>query len=334
MQVASIINFRNLHATFPVFGQKKKLDSYPVNSHCDTFEYTNINNNSYTDFRKQFKSVYGNVPVEKIVDDIINNPKNLIGEGAQKRVYCIPGIDDYLIGKYKKVESEPGAYFVRAKNTLPEYNFGQPVATNNADLIIMKKVDGKPHSIPLNVAPFCRRFEGIECTYEEALTLLKSIEEIEKFPLEAYIDFAKQIKYISDNNLRVDTVSANNLLVDKKNKSLHYIDIPDNQDVTESINPKCGTMDMICLCLNSMLFGSCLKALNEDEANTMIEKSKKIIEKCKIAGKVTGLELGTENTRKTYDLIAKSKPDPLHKRQHVRFFEEMLAPFNDIAEHY
>ncbi len=302
----------------------------------DTFEPSKQGDKKdpYNDFIEQVRKVYGNKPLEDVVNEAVSDEDNFICEGTKKRVYCIPGIDNYLAAVYKKITPDENAKFLKSKNDFPDYNAGQPIATNRHNIIIMERVNGEAFSIIPNVAPLCRRYEGTEVSHDEALVHLNAITSVCDFPLDAYIKLAKEIKYFSNRGIRLDFMNCNNLLADNEKQEFAYVDLPEKEELGKykNTNIKNGTVDMICLFLNPLLFGSFLKVLNEDEVKILLEKSEIIIDKCKIAGEIAGLEYDTENTRKAFEIVAKSKPDPEHKRKHVEWYQEMLDSFDSLPE--
>ena len=92
--------------------------------------------------------MYPNQKLEDVMRGIINSEKNKLGKGAKKVVYSIDGLDDYVLAHLWKKSAQKGAVFSPVIDKIPEYNFGQEIASNGADMIIMRKIIGDTHSIP------------------------------------------------------------------------------------------------------------------------------------------------------------------------------------------
>jgi len=298
----------------PAFSSR--LKSGDIKPQFDAFERSQFNE-LFCDFQTRMKEVYPDVLLHTVLNSIVGDENNLYDEGTQKKIYHIPGVEDYLVAKSKKIQSCPENCIVPVKDELPEYYFGQPIASNNADLTVMKKIPGQTYSIPgyMTYARNCAK--GEKLSPKTAKKILKSIEQAEEFPLSSYIDFANQVKYLSDNGLKIDFISSNNILIDAENKKFSYIDIIDRQERFADINPKGCVIDMICLLVNAQLFKECFESLNESDKEKLIKKAKSIVKKCKKAGAITGLELGANNAYKSHYACVHCLPDPNGIRQHM-----------------
>ena len=85
-------------------------------------------------------------------------------------------------------------------------------------------------SITYEIKDWTAKFLGLinnnqKITEVDAKFFLSQIENIEKFPIEAYVDLVKQIKYLNDKKIKVDMFNPNNLAVD--NKKFIYFDLFD-----------------------------------------------------------------------------------------------------------
>lgn len=112
----------------------------------DTLSFSGKKESLYDDFMQKAKVAYPDVPIEKICEDILVDKSKIIGSGAFKDVYSMPMLDEYVLG-CKRDEYHSRHAFEKSKMPFEKYYFGDPIATNNADLTIMKKVKGKSHSI-------------------------------------------------------------------------------------------------------------------------------------------------------------------------------------------
>lgn len=267
------------------------------------------NDFSFERFTKAAKEAFCDEPFEKVAHEICQNPANLIGEGVSKRVYSIPGMADYVLGVLKRIFNPAAneAPFHECPNMLKKYNFGQPIAENSNGLLIAKRVPGEEHSLPNwnseYVAAVLRR-EPISQT--KAQFVMDKIKLIEGFPIDAYENLAGQLKYLNEFSLRVDSINPNNILIDKKSKSLNFIDIgEDNKRYASIPNPVNGVRDLQVLLLDSLLHKKYLDTLNDKEKRTLMTLAKSIIEKCKATASKINLKNDTQNTRRHYQLATK-----------------------------
>ena len=74
------------------------------------------------------------------------NSENIIGQGANSIVYNLPQLDDYVL----KVLNKDDPNKIDMNEFPSDVNLGQPVwqDKNNPRLLILKKIEGKEHSIP------------------------------------------------------------------------------------------------------------------------------------------------------------------------------------------
>lgn len=104
------------------------------------------------DFFGKYKDVFGDVPFEKIATEIILKPNNFLAEGNSKKVFIIDRIKNFLL--YLKKEEFNSASMLQLKSfppiedPIPEYNFGQPFASNSQGLYLSRKINGETHSLP------------------------------------------------------------------------------------------------------------------------------------------------------------------------------------------
>ena len=265
---------------------------------CDTFlKSENINfcrdikksAHPYDEFLKEYEAEYGKTHLEDTVKKIIETSTEL-NHGREKRVFNFPKMDKYLIGYFYKIPQKSVTPPIRkSKINYPEYNFSEPIASNNYDTIIVKKIEGFPNSV--------NDFHGVKhyiiengCVTEEmAHEYLSKLRKFKDFPQSSYDDFAHQIKYLDNKGLFIDYINPNNIIVDTKNKKFHYIDLNLGEGhiflkgVSDSVGGiKSGAYDMINLLLDRF---QCyyLDKMTPDEQKETVEISKQVIQKCLIS---------------------------------------------------
>ena len=150
--------------------------------------------NALADFAAKVKETYGDMPISDVVDFAMNE-ENIIGEGSAKVVYKIPNIDDYVIGREKRM-TYCKQNFVEMDIPFNRYNFGQPIAQNDSGITIMKKVVGTAHSLNNWSDKVDNLLFDKPVEKADAKEFLKSMEIVSQLPLSAYIDLAKQMAVI------------------------------------------------------------------------------------------------------------------------------------------
>lgn len=279
-------------------------------------------------FLKEFQEAYES-DISDVLYTIVFSGENKIGEGAQKIVSNIPGVDDFVVAKLKKKDPDREAPFVEYFNPFPKYNFSQPIGGNNADLEIMAKIDGVSYSLP-DWGPKYRSviYDGAKVSRDEALSFLYQIEEIEKFPLDSYVDLAGQIRYLTDRKLKIDDFSPNNILVDYKNKKFNLIDLMPDSTKFYNVKPEInGVQNMINILCDSLLHSRYFETLEDDEAQRLFGATKSVIRKCRIAGKIAGLSPDSNIARSAYDTLDKALLKG--KGRNPKFLESYLR-FEDL----
>ena len=259
----------------------------------------------WDDFISKISMVYPNQKPEQVVLDAVLKEENKIGEGVKKIVYSIDGVDDYVVALFKKRQASDENSLVGVKDAFPDYNFGQEVATNNANIIVMKKIEGDVHSI----SDWTAKYQGLvyrnePITKQDAELFLSKLQQLEKLPLESYIDFARQIRYLTDRRIKIDLFNPNNVIVDVKNKKITHFDLFENPSIFHWLGTEVnGVQDMINILSDALLQGEYLKALDEKDSECLIKTTKSIANKCEIAGKIVGLSSDRSIAYRTYEYL-------------------------------
>lgn len=254
----------------------------------------------YDDFKKEVKQAYGNTSMKDVLNNAMANAENKIGEGGEKVVYQIPFVDDYLVAKIKFREHSEAPIRQSKELSELEYNFGQPIATNGKDIIVMQKVNGESYSTDNWLFTFIGAAQGRKnITEPQAQAFLNQIERISEFPLSSYISLAKQVKCLSNNDIKMDCFNPNNLLIDWDKKEINHIDIMDEQERFDELErPLNSTYDMINLLCDAFLNLKYLEAFEDKaDAKRLKDATKEVIKKCHIAGNIVGLEKTDTNIK-------------------------------------
>lgn len=242
---------------------------------------------SYEMYLKQIHSAYNKQSVLKIISENINS-NTKIGSGFSADVYRDRQISDYLY-RIERNRFKPQTSFnieLQGINTSPDVpNFGQPVATNNNGLNIIKKVNGKSHSIPNWTQRILGMFNRNEnLSHSEIRYIIDETQEISSYPEKSFEQLARKIKMLSLNSENeIDFFNTNNLLIDKPNKTFNIVDLWEKSTVGGN-----GTDSVVALFLDPLMHNEVLSALGQKDKKTFIENGKIIIEKilnsCEKAG--------------------------------------------------
>ena len=286
------------------------------------------------DFEKKFKEVYGEADIVEMAPRIFADPSNLAGEGASKRVFNIPGMEDYLLAFLKEEynSNERAKPFKPCDIPLPKYNFGQIMFEGNG-MLVMKKTKGVPHSLKCWFSHLMKMMEGKQpvSKVEAELALLKMCE-ISRMPIDSFVHFASQVKYLNENSLPMDTVNPNNLLIDYENKRINMIDVFDGPLFLRQIkSPMNGVRNMEAVLLDSVLHTEYLKVLPPVKQELMKCASRVVICKCQRAAKSIGLVNDSNNVRHYFELFIQNSGDDKERAQGGL---ELLRHYLDFTKLY
>lgn len=282
---------------------------------CDTISFSSNSRNEnpmWIDFQEQVKTIYPDRTPTQVALDAVSKPENKIGEGVKKIVYNIDGIDDYVVAFFKQREPSDENPLVGVKDAFPNYNFGQEIATNNANISVMKKINGKVHSIPDWTSKYQGLvYRGVPITEQDAKIFLAGLLDLEQLPWSSYIDFAQQVKYLNDRRIKIDLFNPNNIIVDMQKEKITHFDLFEKPEIFHPLGKDLnGVQDMINILADALLHGEYAKVLSDEERNLMIKATKRIAEKCTIAGEIVGLSNDPNIAYRTYEFLQ----DKLHKK--------------------
>ena len=261
----------------------------------------NINDFSFDDFFSQFKKVYNESKIEKVLIESISNSSNKLGEGREGDVFQIEKIPKYVvkIPKNYSIHQIKGN-FIKVKDEFPTNNFGQAIALNSEGILILKRVYGQPHG-PLMGKVSKQQHKLMN---DDVKMTLKQIIEISKFPLKSYIDFANQIKNINQHPIFcVDMINCNNLMVDIKNKKLQLIDLFDRNNIPLLEDLSGDVHSMINLILCALYHSEIYSHLNDYERKELKSAVIEVVNKCEISSSIVNLPISKLTPIEIYDTV-------------------------------
>lgn len=261
----------------------------------------NINDFSLEDFYSQLKKVYNDAPIEKVLIQSISNSNNLLGEGREGDVFQIDKIPKYVVKIPKNYSfNQIKGNFFKAKDEFPTINFGQAIASNSDNILILKRVYGQAHG-PLMGKVTKQKHKLMS---DDVKMTLEQIIKISKFPLKSYIEFANQIKIINQHQIFcVDMLNPNNLMVDFKSQKLQLIDlfnrnrIPLLEDFSGDIH------SMINLILCALYHSEIYSQLNDNERKELKNAVIEVVNKCEISSNIVNLPLSKLTPIEVYDRV-------------------------------
>ena len=283
------------------------LTKYNKVLYSDTLSFSgnSMKLGQFETFVQKFQNIYG-PDITKGLHNIVSDIGNKIGEGAEKVVYAIPGVDDFVAGILKK-QSFSDAPMAKVQDKFPNHNFSQTLGSNGSDLIIMKKVNGESHSLPDWAKNYrAAIYDGVNVPIDKAILFVNQAVTISDFPLDSYVDFAQQVKYLTSVKEKVDIFNPNNVLIDYGEKKFNLIDLMPNSSKFYQIKPEINcTRDMVNVLSDALMHKRYMDALNKDGASKLFEGTKKIISKTQQSGDIAGLSDDSSITFQTYDTLQK-----------------------------
>ena len=194
-----------------------------------------------TVYEKFEKWAYKNCFFHKL-PSILNNRKNILGNGFHNIVYEIPNNNDFVI-RFRKGqfpfsfedESEPNVYLKDIEDYNLKRNYGQPIALiiqtrPHKEIEILKKQKGKAHGVPpasVIYDEFGRlRFGEISLhDISRKIQYSKSLKAIARFPISSYEKLLDDIIDIKQSGYSIDYENPNNFLYDEENQRINIIDL-------------------------------------------------------------------------------------------------------------
>lgn len=321
-------NYFNQCFSSDVFTKSKEV------SFCATAKVkSNSDELSYEKFMAKYREVYGDRPMNEVISDVIQNNEEL-GHGIEKKVYVFPKMEEYLIAHlYQQPHIEQDLPIEKCNIKYPRYNFAQPIAQNNYDIIIMKRIPGVSNSVndAYQVTDYICKNDCV--TKEMSQEYLSKLRLFKDFPQEAYNHLAQQFKYLQDNGAFVDIINCNNLLIDTDNQEFHLIDLPPDlyNEIAKMMSNKLGGVkqgayEMIALLLDPRFQYYCLERMSPQEQQETINISKNVIKKCFIASNELSLPANPDLVGEFYRYIQSVNPTWGERFNHR--YSEFLKLYN------
>ena len=249
--------------------QNKNLISFKSNYSFDNFKRTCIRLGI-----KDVKDLESNI-----------NVSNLMGTGANSSVYRFnsPELDNWVL----KVDKQPfrsnsNKLFTETPDELRGINLGQEIATAGDRYRILKKVTGVPHSTP----DWSKKInKNSKVSLVDAWKFQNSLSKISKFSKSAFMDYAIQLRILSDAGYKQDSINPNNILIDYKTEKINII------DSFKAVHPDHvnSRLDLINALLDFSLFSKYYEKLGKLGRESLLKSSRIIISECNQASKKLGL---------------------------------------------
>lgn len=301
-------------------------------SKSDLRDNISFKGDHYADFIKQTKHKG---------KSCINISSIPMGEGDFSKVYNIYGFDDYLVKVMKTEGNQVPPSQIKIDGIIPipdEFegrNFGQPIGMvkDNEGIYVLLRQSGIPHSTSYSVKDWLYyAFDPkVSLSHKQAQKFSKDIAQLAQFPDKSYVDFADDLKFLSDKGYKVSSLNPANLLIDYEKKSINPIDIFDNKNIFK-ITEKNTSYDMIFPLLDVILFQEYFDLLNPKERHALIKNSKTIMNKCQTAAKKVGLSTEIELRRKSLanlDNHNELTSNNLPKRSLLERFDSIIKFINN-----
>lgn len=238
----------------------------------------------------------------------IMKPENFLGEWCSKQVYQIPNLPDFVLFVIKKEFKpwQPIMPFQQVNDFIEDLSCWQTVAVSPSWVWIMKRVYGSSHGIEVWIKKMKKfdSWEPLEIT--DAIKFYNQIKAVASSPIEAYIHFAKQLKILNKEKIRIDSINPNNVMIDDTNNTFCIIDFEDinsRHDFSTLPNPLNGAYDMRTLLSDWILNLERLRILPKELQDSFIKYTITILEKCKIAASTVDLSTNYDCTIEFFKFI-------------------------------
>lgn len=267
---------------------------------------------------------------------IAQKPENIVGQGANSIVYNIPYLDDYVL----KVLNKDDPNKIDMNEFPSDVNLGQPVwqDENNPRLLILKKIEGKEHSIPNWSKTIWdgENYTPLSVTKEQARLFHNQLCELAWMPQSAYDQLAKDVKVLEDKGYKLDSINPNNLIVDKEKNQIHIIDYfkvkPHEREQYRN-----SYMDLVAVALDFTLFPEYYDKMGETGKVTTMQNVKNIQEKMYKGAQNAGLSCDDERF-KTYIrttsrwFTAHSVPNEKTGGVYFRYYDVRMEDFLNMLK--
>ena len=212
---------------------------------------------------------------------------NILGTGANSKVYKFtnPLMKNWAI----KIDTKHGDFMESFSKPLQQVedefsglNMGQEIAKIGDRVHILKRINGKPHSIP---DWSTHRRSKVPIKQEEAGDFLSDVKKIAGFPQEAFNEYAKKLKVLDEKGYKADSFNPNNYLIDFEKQHFYIIDAY-KYDVDAHLNTK---YDLFCPLVDYPNFERFYQVMDDAGKAEFLSTTKTLFDKCTIAGENQGL---------------------------------------------
>ena len=319
MKIAAINNISPNRKLF-----KNNNTSLPIQKY-DTFEKTA--------FKGQLpKDIQEKIPQGYTINDLIKMSQEqsffLMGAGANSNVFKLPYLDDYVL----KVLNKDDPNGIKMNEFPSSINMGQPVWQDekNPRLLILKKVEGKEHSIPSWTHTIWD--ESIKkphlVTKKQAQIYFESVQKLASMPQEAYDEIAYKAKLLDKKDYKIDSINPNNLIVD--DNEIHIIDYFKVKSSEKNVYQNCS-YDLVAIMLDFTLLPEYFEKMNQEQQGQFLKYAKTIFEKVQKGSEYVGFSTDVEiyktyinETSKWFVTTSAFEDDG---REHVRLYDYRANDF-------
>ncbi|MBE7705184.1 MAG: hypothetical protein E7Z90_05160 [Cyanobacteria bacterium SIG29] len=165
------------------------------------------------------------------IDEITENPANIIGSGFEGTTYSIPDCEEWVIKEYKRSTftnvTTPSPEIIKIKDVTPDLNIGQFVAlvrkpyghSATRNTYVLKKQTGTSYGVS---------YQSKDIVSKDTIsTHISSLKKLSEFPQASFDKLIDDIDYITKQGYKFDCDNPYNYLLDTKNKSINFVDVAD-----------------------------------------------------------------------------------------------------------
>lgn len=292
-------------------------------------------NRLWVDFANKVTKEYPNKKIEQVITESFLDSKNIIGEGFDKIVFNIPKVGEYVAAFLKNAKNiNNQKNFKSIRDLLPKYYFGQAIGGNN-QYIVMKKINGKSHSIH-NWQP---KFWDVslnngKVSKLDAENFLCDLKSIEQFPQDSFVDLARQLKYLTNNHIRIDSINPNNVMIDTSRQKMQFIDLLEQFPIFATIKPQINcTRDIENILCDALLNPQYLSVLGHNDANELRRVTQNISCKSRIAGEMANLSNDSKIAEQLYVLMRQHNINNGHiSPNFLEYYKTFIETYKDIIK--
>lgn len=308
-----MINFLPINFIKPQ-AQAKTIAKIPFRGNLkqDTFEKRGVSfKGAECEFGNWCKK--NNFSPEKI-NTIINNPKNALGKGNFNTVFKIPDCEEYVLRisneelkDAQKVDWSE-ANFIDTEDKNISINIGQAVGKyetkdKKIQIEILKKQQGEPIGVKPKLVIQESKLGGLkegEVPYG-ALSRKKkyasTLHKVANLPVSSYEKLIEEYQIAHKAGYCFDYQNSNNLLVDKANKKINFVDMSKADKIKKPVYE-----ELLYSLMNAEYYDEYIndQSIEYEKRYATYEDNKKIVEKFITAMKNKGVKFNTKELNEIY----------------------------------